>query len=327
MFRLLGIFAVLFTITTHATIDYSIVYVHLGSTLPTYLFDALGQARLFNKEAPICLIADKQAVNAQVEEFSENNKVTLILSEILKRSAMHDQFSKQTTLNNQFRDGFWRKACERFFYLHEYMTQYGVNKVCHIESDNLLYVDIAEILPVLESYKGIGAVFDHDERCIPSFMYIADVDAMTDLVQFIAQHATQGMTDMYAVACYKKERGRDRIDHLPIITEEYATQYPLRSSRGDRPADAAAYYRYCDQFNSIFDGAALGQYLGGIDPRNGVSEPGFINETCVFNPSLLDIMWQKDSEGRSIPYTMFAGRLYRINNLHIHSKQLHKFVS
>lgn len=324
--KLFSISILMVTMITYADVPYSIVYVHLGPVLPPYLFDALGQARLFNKEVPICLIANEQAISIQAKAFSEINQINLVLCEVLQRSTAHDLFSRQTTLNNQFRDGFWRKACERFFYLHEYMVQYRVNKVCHLESDNLLYVDIAEIFPILESYKGIGAVFDHDERCIPSFMYIASIEAMTDLVQFIAHHASRGMTDMQIIAYYKKERG-EYVEHLPIITKEYVTQYSLRSSRGDEPRDMAAYYHNSDRFRSIFDGAALGQYLGGIDPRNGVSLPGFVNETCVFNPSHLEVRWQKDSKGRNIPYAVFKDGSYRINNLHIHSKQLHKFIS
>jgi hypothetical protein len=49
-------------------------------------------------------------------------------------------------------------------------------------------------------------------------------------------------------------------------------------------------YLFCrdiDRFQCIFDGAAFGQYIGGIDPRNSnnTNTIGFINETCVVKSS------------------------------------------
>ena len=37
-----------------------------------------------------------------------------------------------------------------------------------------------------------------------------------------------------------------------------------------------------NKFNGIFDSAAIGQYLGGVDPKNiSGNTKGFINKTCV----------------------------------------------
>ena len=80
-------------------------------------------------------------------------------------------------------------------------------------------------------------------------------------------------------------------------------------------------------FLSIFDGAAIGQFLGGIDPKNGVSKPGFINESCLFNPSLIKFTWEVDDCDRRVPYASYGNSISRINNLHIHSKNLQKFTS
>ena len=96
----------------------------------------------------------------------------------------------------------------------------------------------------------------------------------------------------------------------------------FRSPMGHQVKNIQKYYNNIEAFQSIFDAAALGQYLGGIDPNNGPSSPGFINESCVFNPSLLSYEWINDDRGRKIPYIIFSGEKYRINNLHIHCKNL-----
>ena len=82
-----------------------------------------------------------------------------------------------------------------------------------------------------------------------------------------------------------------------------------------------------DQFNSIFDAAAYGSYLGGQDPRNGPCVPGHVIATCLFDSSKIGYEWHIDDQGRKIPYATFDGTAYRINNLHIHSKELKQFAS
>ena len=83
--------------------------------------------------------------------------------------------------------------------------------------------------------------------------------------------------------------------------------------------------------NYIFDGPALGQFLGGVDPRNCKENTiGFINETCDFKPypSICDIYF-KNENSLKIPYikSKETNIEQQIVNLHIHCKELHKFSS
>jgi hypothetical protein len=91
---------------------------------------------------------------------------------------------------------------------------------------------------------------------------------------------------------------------------------------------------YGAQFgNHIFDGAALGQYLGGIDPRNtgdggGADTRGFVNETCVVKFDQYDFFWQVQKKTLlKKPYLKIGDYCYPIANLHIHSKKLREFRS
>ncbi len=304
----------------------TIIYVHLGPSLPAYIYIALEQARLFNPEREICLIANQQAIKSTTYDFNAQ-KFTTIECETLTYSPEHIVFNKRTPHPAHVLDSFWRKAIERFFFLHEYIAQQNLKEVVHLESDNMLYVDISTIQETLSTYKGIGAVFDSDNRCIPSFVYIADKDAIAHLVQYIGAHASQPLFDMQFIAHYRNSSLPDKINHLPLIMPEYVEKYGLVSLLRERPSNPSLYVQNCKQFNSIFDAAAIGQHLGGIDPRHGSLKIGFINETCVFNPSHLLFQWVRDEKARRVPYAIFDGKLYRINNLHIHSKQLEKFRS
>lgn len=321
-FHVLATFIFIFDCVAHM----HIIYVHLGNAIPTYAYVALEQARLFNENATICLITNQKALNTSTYNFNAYNFVT-VACETLKESCWHTKFKKNTRLNAHERDGFWRKATERFFYLHEYMATYGIKDAVHLEYDNMLYANVMDMYDVFSQYKGIGAVFDCDSRCIPSFMYIAHAQAIEHLVQFISERVPAHFNDMQSIASYRNTFSTEYIDNLPLIMPEYLIDHTFINQKGNKTTRPSAYYNKCDLFNSIFDGAALGQYLGGIDPRNGPSKPGFINETCLFNPAHLNIEWRVDSKGRKVPFALCKNKAYRINNLHIHSKKLEQFRS
>jgi len=208
------------------------------------------------------------------------------------------------------------------------MTQYNLKNVFHLEYDNMLYVDLQELLPIfVDKYKGIAATFDNDKRCIPGFIYIRNQEVMSRLADFFAYYAKKGYNDMQMLAEFKNKYGENSIDYLPIITAEYAKEHPLVSRKGNAAHKKKKFFQYIDLFHSVFDAAALGQYLGGQDPNNGSCAPGFINESCVFNSSHLGYDWYNDDLNRKIPYIVYSNKKYRINNLHIHSKKLELFTS
>jgi len=306
---------------SYNTPNYSIIFVHIGTTLPSYLQHALTQAQLFNPEASIYLVANKEAI---VNNKNKLAATSIIYCEDLPQSKMHKNFIEHSTLNNTSLNGFWKKTTERFFYLDECIRTYNLKHVFHLESDNMLYADLSELLPIFKKYKGIAAVFDNDHRCIPSFMYMPTETAMPPLVTFISKNAKKGLNDMEIIALYKNTNNTDLIDGLPIMPKEYTQHDSLQKS----VENSEFFSNHIADFNSLFDGAALGQYLGGIDYQvHKPSGPGFINESCIFNASKFKFIWISDNKGRKIPYIQYHGKKYRINNLHIHSKDLHKFKS
>ena len=77
----------------------------------------------------------------------------------------------------------------------------------------------------------------------------------------------------------------------------------------------------------IFDAAAIGQYLGGVDPRNIEGDTrGFINETCIIKYNKYKFEWIKIDE-LFIPHIIIDSNKYKICNLHIHCKNLKNFMA
>jgi len=79
-----------------------------------------------------------------------------------------------------------------------------------------------------------------------------------------------------------------------------------------------------DTFPFIFDAAAMGQYLGGVDnPRD---TRGFINESCAIRYDLHQFEWEI-IDGIKKPFlVMKNGQRKPIFNLHIHCKKVASFM-
>lgn len=303
---------------------YSIVFVHIGKKLPDYVEPALAQARLFNKECPIFLIGNAEAFR-NTSKFMDEKKITLVPLEKLKKSPDHIFFQKKSKLDRNSLSGFWTFTTERFFYLSELMEELNLKNVFHLENDNMLYVNLETLLPIFEkNYPGMGIVMMNDERCVPGFMYIANSEPMKLLCPHIAQQAWDGVEDMMSLGDFKRIYSREIVDALPLIMRGYPQHNPPVSS-----GNPEMFSNHIEEFESIFDGASLGQYLDGTDARvhkDGVG-PGYINPMCVFNPTPLLFEWRLDEEQRKVPYIHYAGESYRINSLHFHSKRLERFKS
>ena len=197
-------------------------------------------------------------------------------------------FRELSPLDRAFRAGFWQYTSERFFVVEAAMATLAIREALHVENDVMLYVE--ELLPRLAAAGGAG-----------------------------------NLNDMTVLGAYRA-RFPDRVEHLPIVPADYPA--PLRSATGLVPRDPSRYSRYAAEFGCIFDAAALGQYLGGTDPRNGdATGPGFVNESCLFDPRLLHPGVDHDAEGRRVPFVTTPGGRHAVANLHIHSKRTQDFLS
>lgn len=314
--------SILFFYTTLLSANYSIVLIHIGNAVPSYTEVAIKQARLFNPDCPIYLIADA------FPAFSSDLNITFVPSSSLVKSTEHQKFLKNHNLNDAFRNGFWLYTSERFLYLQDLIEQFNLKNVFHIENDVMVYRDLNEILPVfIANYPGIGATFDNDGRCIPGFVYVRSRHSMRALADCFANYSKKGKDDMHVIGIFKRLQPA-LLEYLPVLPEDYINTFSLTNlNQHYTSTHPKTYCTLFKDFNSIFDAAALGQYIGGGDGRNGECGPGFINESALYNPSYFTYEFIEDSMGRKVPFAVLHGKKTQINNLHIHSKNLQAFYS
>jgi hypothetical protein len=262
-----------------------------------YIIDNLNNLLRFNNKN-ITLITDKKFK----QHFTDFN-VNLVYIEDLDENYIN----YTNSLNNTFRNGFVYLTSYRFIAICKYMKKYNSTNILHIENDVLLYKNIDTIN--FHNKNKILITMDNYNRCIPGIVFIPNYL----LLQECLNNFVTGKNDMENFAiCYNK---LNILDTLPII------------NKINNNSNLEFLSKNFNSYNTIFDAAAIGQYLGGIDPRNNPNETiGFINETCLIDYSKYKFIWINENN-LNIPYIVINNINIPIVNLHIHSKNLKNFLS
>lgn len=219
---------------------------------------------------------------------------------LVDSSTLQTDFDDKSMLDKHYRNGFWNSASKRLFLLNEYLKQQQLKHVIHLENDVMLYSDMN-----YELDEKIYIVMDETNRCIPGIVYIPNHTLFDKLIN----HYDYCKNDMENLAIFY-HRNRDIVATFPII---------------DNSVQPCIYNEEFERFHSIFDGAAIGQYLGGVDPRNIPGDTtGFVNETCIVKYNQYQFKWIKKGE-HYVPHILIQNNWIMVNNLHLHSKRLDEF--
>ena len=274
----------------------TLVLVHIGSHFPEYINDCIRQIQHTTNISIHVLINSEH--HAKVVPA-----VKLFSLEDIPISDKRREFEANSCLDSTFRNGFWKFAMMRFFYIYDHVVAQKLDDIFHIENDNLIYVDFMPKLSLFQS-KSMWCVMDAADRCIPSFLYFKNHDILRLLLDTCIECAAHRVNDMYALSEFK-HRQPNHVGALPIIKNYCDPIHP-------------DFYQHADDFGFIFDAAAVGQYMGGVDPRNDSGNTvGFINETCVVKCNKVQLEW---IGGSLVMNTM------PLVNLHIHSKDLKRWM-
>ena len=233
------------------------------------------------------------------------DKIKLITLESLNDNY---NFFNKTNLDKNFRNGFWTLTSLRFFYIYSLMEKYNLTDCIHIENDVLLYYNI-DLLEDKLNKKYLYIPFDTYNRNIASIMYIPNFIVFKNILD--KYDFTKN--DMENFSYIKQNTGL--IQNFPIFPSKFVTSH-----------EELFVSENYDKFNIIFDAAAMGQFLGGVDPRNiPGNSSGFINETCVIKYNKYNFILETHNNVRK-PFLIVNDTKIPIFNLHIHSKNLTKFM-
>lgn len=295
----------------------NLILVHLGKTFPYHIFDCIEQIRIFNSNDTLNLHLLVQTdvynkINNIHRDIILSYNVILVNVDELEITEFHKYFNQHTILNKEFRNGFWHFCTERFLSIYDYVLINNLTNIIHIEYDNLIFIDLSKIINVLETKYQCAGVFDTYTHGIPSFVYFKNIECIEALINFMKNTFNIYDNDMSLLEGFR--RSNTIMKRLPVLTTKYLDHFHLNHEFANN----------IDLFNVLFDARAIGQYIGGIDPRNEpYSGPGYINPDALFRVDQINVEWRLDKNNLYIPYACGLP----VVNLHIHSKNLRKWLS
>ena len=273
-----------------------LVFVWLGSRFPCWGHQALSLARSLSglKVVLIC--------NKSLGAIDDTDEQYFVEDFYEPPSAWHNA---KHTFSTKFRNGFWLKTTERFFVLDQFIRKYKIPSLFHAELDNLIF-DISSLGSSLDLLgSGFFCPRDAITRGIASLIYINDHNALIELNQFALNNNLTEKNDMTVLGHLLTNS--DRFFSLPT---ENAFQESTPWSKIN-PI----------QCHGIFDAAALGQFLFGIDPRNGPIRMynGVQNENRGCDLWRLNYLVDVDKNNCMVT-NQIDNQSFKLFNLHIHSK-------
>jgi len=274
-----------------------IIFVSIG-IFQEYILNNIKQCKLHGNN-DIVLLTEKK--------YMANNDLNIDIVDIAEYNTEYiEKFKNNLCLDRTFRNGFWYNCSLRFCYLYEYMRQNNINDIIHLENDVMIYENLDTLKDKFDKNK-IYLTFDAHDRVIPGIMYIPTHNIFKNIL------------DNYDM-CDNDMKNLGKYINSPIIE-----QLPIISINENKNENY--FNKNFKIFKSIFDGAAIGQYLGGVDKRNDINNTiGFVNETCVIKYNNYKFYWRKIND-LWCPYIEINDSLIKIINLHVHSKSLEKFLS
>ncbi len=307
-----------------------IVYSFIG-TLPEYIIDTVWQSRLFFKddiwlitndlESPYILKMNELKLDVKIIDYND-----LVDSDINNLSSKYKSiFFYVEKLKG--REEIMLRSFERFFLLRNLMKNKSLNNVIFLELDNTIYDSPYNWLSKLKE-NGFTAMGHNDNTFVrhefncdvmaTGICYVRDDDAASHYCDFLTSYCESMLvytdvfpSEMNATFRYFKKYP-ERVETLPIVWKiQGLPEY---------------YYNRLDTYKSIFDGASLGIMIFGADPFHTDNKIILGKKAKWTNIDLtpFPIRWEYDSEGRKCPYIFRPDteEWYKINNLHVHSKNL-----
>ncbi len=298
----------------------TVVLLHQGCTgpyiystdPPDYLNECLKQYSTFN-EGKIYVLTDRDNL-IKLEKYPQ-----------VITAALEDYHSEKVdrlhTVYNHPQNDFWMVALTRFVYLEEFMRLNKLRHVYHLENDVLIYFNISEYHETFKQlYKNLAITSGGPDKCMTGFMYIDNWQALARMTDFfigiLARLSENEIRSIYGcdmvhemslMAAYRRE-SPDHMACLPTL--------PFGN-----------FSQHFDKFNAVFDPATYGQFVGGSRTEGPGIIPAdhYIGRLLEENPEY-GVEWLVE-DGLKVPYFNFGSGRVKINNLHIHSKNLSSYVS
>jgi hypothetical protein len=306
---------------SHLTNEGHFMLVYIGY-LREFVYDCVKQIKLWNPTSTIHLCINNNEHNKPyIEGLKEY--VNFVYIEDLEMTYQHKIFVQ--TYTNMSMNGFWRYTMERFFVVEEAMRKLNLKNVFHLEIDNMIYFKVDEILEKCKSIDKILIPSDSERRYIAGTCFINNPDSLNVLNRYFTEHCVN-KDEMHSIMSFTKVH--KEVDTWPVLPPGDNMSL-IYEDRKHCVNDINRISKYAELFGGVFDAAAIGQQIFGIDKIHNINNTdGFVNKDSIFDISRVWFKWVKeDGELQRLCMSLDKQTWYPIFNLHIHSKELKRCLS
>jgi hypothetical protein len=295
----------------------AIVFSFIGE-LPSYCLLAVKQLRYFYN-GPIYFICDDLKYQEQLCEMGctiikydsvIDTKFIEIVNKNIKRFAIVHSLGPRKLL--------FIRSFERFHLLNNlWKLNPTIQDFIFIEIDNLVYSDPREWIL---NDKPIQWMMDNDDRISTGICIFRNSEYLNMLCNFYYEHIDDSSVDFLSEmgANWKFTQKYEKYVHI------LPSYWNNLSNVGE---DLSKYSEYFMLYNKIFDPSSYGVYLFNTDPIHGKTNYNKWGKLNLVRDNII-IDWIIDESGRKIPHINLENKKYiPIQNLHIHSKNLHLGMS
>lgn len=269
-----------------------IVFVHLGSAKVRHLWKNIKRIKKLFPDKTITVI------------YSDSSHKENILQSgaepfLYNTSDQDEDLLSRISQNRLFREGFWRFSLERLLALEAWHSKLNSDSpMLHLESDILIFGNFPfKELATSEKLSWIQVTETHD---VSAILFSPSAEQTKWLTSSIRKELinNSGLTDMTVLNQIRRKNPK-LVSLLPTLCT------PSR-----------------EKFQGIFDGASLGMWLTGRDPRNNL---GIIRRHLKFEDAIDQAGEAEYSFNNGMLFTCSASGTYPIYNLHVHSKRMNLF--
>ena len=280
------------------------VLVQLGNKPPKFFWMNIKHLRRTFPHSSITVISDSQQTLNRVIEFDCDTHLYAQSDQVRKIFSNHS-YAKD------FRNGFWQYSSIRLFALLDYVSSSHARNVLHLESDVLLFANFP--LKQVSSHDGLIWCNYNEQRDVAAIMYVPNSEYAEWMLHKLYEiyQLDSMQTDMSALRTLA-------IQHPKKIAyfDDGSRKLSSEKSSYKEARDSSRNF-FGSELEGMFDGATIGMWLTGEDPRNHKGYLVRLNHLDEGNIDLRNLKFNVDGIGLG---ALKEGTQIPIYNLHIHSK-------